>query len=210
MITILDYGVGNIKSLLNMYEYLGIEAVSSNSADVIADAEGIILPGVGSFDKAMNALQQLSIINGLEYAALERKVPVLGICLGMQIMARRSAEGKMSGLCWLDADVCRITTPESSGLKIPHMGWNEVLATRDSQLFERANKSERFYFVHSYHMVCDDLKDVLATTEYGEKICCAINKENIWGVQFHPEKSHRYGMNLLKSFAAMTQYKAAK
>jgi len=201
MITIVDYGVGNIHSLLNVYEYLGIDAQASCESSVIADAERLILPGVGAFDKAMYALSERNLIPALEYAANCRRIPVLGICLGMQLFARSSEEGKLPGLGWLSADVRRIKVRPELGLKIPHMGWGEITPTRSSQMFASGEQAERFYFVHGYHIVCDNSSDVLATVDHGDRITCAVNKKNIWGVQFHPEKSHCHGMKLLGAFA---------
>lgn len=201
MITIVDYGVGNIQAILNMFDYLGIEAQASTDVGVIAEADKLLLPGVGAFDKAMTALNSGGMVEALEYAVHQRRVPVLGICLGMQLLTRKSAEGSLAGLGWIDADVQRIQIQSALGLKVPHMGWSEVEPSRPSDLF--ASMSERFYFVHSYHVVCDEPTDVLATVDYGGKLCCAVNRDNIWGVQFHPEKSHRYGMRLLSNFAKL-------
>jgi imidazole glycerol-phosphate synthase subunit HisH len=189
VITIVDYGVGNIHSLLNMYEYLGIDAQACSEPNAIADAERLILPGVGAFDKAMHALSERNLIPALEYAVNYRFVPLLGICLGMQLLARSSEEGELPGLGWLSANVRRINVRFDLGLKVPHMGWSEVTLIKSSPLFLSEDQGERFYFVHGYHL------------EYGDHLCCAVNKKNIWGVQFHPEKSHRHGMKLLSAFA---------
>lgn len=203
MITIVDYGVGNIQALLNMLDHLGVEAQASAAPDAIATAEKLILPGVGAFDKAMMALNAGGLIPALEYAALQQRVPVLGICLGMQLLARHSAEGTLAGLGWIAADVRRIEVPHGSELKVPHMGWGEIEPIRLSPLFLLTGALERFYFVHGYHVVCEDPSDVLATVNYGQRLCCAVNRGNVWGVQFHPEKSHRFGMRLLSAFAAL-------
>jgi glutamine amidotransferase len=200
MITIVDYGVGNIGALLNMFDYLGVDAQASGDAITIENAKQLVLPGVGAYDTAINALELCSLTQPLNRAVLERRVPVLGVCLGMQLMARGSSEGRQAGLGWIDADVKRIKAPPGSSLKVPHVGWSEVNPSRPSKLF-RPDAGDRFYFVHSYHVVCDRTSDVLATVQYGSPLCCAIQKENIWGVQFHPEKSHRYGMRLLSAFA---------
>lgn len=203
MITIVDYGVGNIKAILNMFDYLSIEAQATNDVGLIAHAEKLLLPGVGAFDKAMTALNSGGLVEALEYAVHQQRVPVLGICLGMQLLARKSAEGSLPGLGWIDADVQRIEVPHGQGFKVPHMGWAEVEPSHPSSLFPLMGEGERFYFVHSYHVVCDDPTDVLATVNYGSTLCCAINRDNVWGVQFHPEKSHRFGMQLLSRFAKL-------
>jgi len=202
MITIVDYGVGNIQALLNIYDHLGIDAQASCEPQVIAEAQSLLLPGVGAFDKAMCALNDRCLIPALEHAVHKRCVPILGICLGMQLLARSSTEGKLSGLGWIAADVKRIEVVHDSGLKVPHMGWRDICPTRTSTLLS-AKEVEKYYFVHSYHVVCDDQNDVIATVDYGIKLCCAINRKNIWGVQFHPEKSHAYGMRLLKAFSEL-------
>ena len=203
MITIVDYGVGNIAALLNMYEYLGHEAEASADARNIAAADKLVLPGVGAFDKAMLTLRQRGLAAPLNEAVIERRVPVLGVCLGMQLLARRSDEGAEPGLGWIAADVRRIVAPAGSGLKVPHIGWAETRAPRTSELFSAAGQPERFYFVHGYHMVCDDARDVAAVIDYGSPMCCAVSHGNVHGVQFHPEKSHRFGMRLLESFALL-------
>jgi imidazole glycerol-phosphate synthase subunit HisH len=201
MITIVDYGVGNIGALLNMFDYLGIDAVASGDAGSIATAEVLVLPGVGAFDKAMTTLRARQLVEPLNAAVLKRRIPVLGVCLGMQLLARKSEEGIETGLGWIEADVQRITVSPSSGLKVPNIGWVDIRATRPSPLFDPSVVNERFYFDHGYHMVCDSDNDVSATIEYGDALCCAVSCGNICGVQFHPEKSHRFGMRLLQSFA---------
>lgn len=204
MITVVDYGVGNIGAILNMLEYLGIEAEARCNPSDIEHAEKLILPGVGAFDKAMSTLRSRGLIPSLDKAVLQRKVPVLGVCLGMQLLARRSEEGQEAGLGYIDADVRRITLPLESSLKVPHIGWMEIQPTQRSPLFDPTRQTERFYFDHGYHMVCDDAGDVSATIEYSARLCCAVGRGNVFGVQFHPEKSHRFGMRLLDSFGQMT------
>ena len=203
MITVVDYGVGNIGAILNMLDYLGIDAQASGDPDVLARADQLILPGVGAFDRAMSTLRTRKLIEPLSRAVLERKVPVMGVCLGMQLLARSSEEGNEVGLGWIEADVRRITLPEGSPLKVPHIGWMDVQPVHPSVLFDPCSATERFYFDHSYHVTCDQQEDISAVIDYGTPLCCAIQAGNVSGVQFHPEKSHRFGMRLLRSFAAL-------
>ena len=202
MITVVDYGVGNIGAILNMLDYLGIDAQASGEPGVLERADQLILPGVGAFDKAMSTLRSRQLIDPLNRAVLERKVPLMGVCLGMQLLARGSEEGNEAGLGWINADVHRIRLPEGSPLKVPHIGWMEVQPMRPSALFEPGLAAERFYFDHSYHVICDRQENVSAVIDYGMPLCCAVQAGNVSGVQFHPEKSHRFGMRLLRAFGA--------
>lgn len=201
MITILDYGVGNIDSLLNILDHIGIAAEASGDPDRIRGADRLILPGVGAFDKAMRTLGERGLTEPLREAATVRKVPMLGVCLGMQLLARSSEEGNLPGLGLIEADVVKI--PTDAKVKVPHMGWAIAEPTGESPLFPPSARGERFYFVHSYYMRCEREENVAATVEYGRRLTVAVSKENIQGVQFHPEKSHRFGMRLLKSFAEL-------
>jgi glutamine amidotransferase len=200
VITVVDYGVGNIGAVINMADYLGIDAEASGDPETIKNASKLILPGVGAFDRAMLTLQNRGLIDPLNEAVSKRQVPVLGICLGMQLLARRSDEGVQPGLGWIAADVHRIALPPQSSLKVPHIGWLEVKPARPSELFDPAVTNERFYFDHGYYVQCDDPQDVAATIDYGGEICCAVSSGNVSGVQFHPEKSHRFGMRVLEAF----------
>lgn len=201
MITIIDYGVGNIGALLNMFDYLAIDAEASGDPDVLLKARKIVLPGVGAFDRAMSQLRERRLIEPLNEAVLRRRTPVLGVCLGMQLMTRGSEEGIEPGLGWIDADVRRITVSAESELKVPHIGWTEIRPTRSSVLFDADAAGERFYFDHSYYVVCDRADDVAAVIDYDGELCCAVSAGHMSGVQFHPEKSHRFGMRLLSTFA---------
>lgn len=201
MITIVDYGVGNIGALTNMYDYLGIDAIATAEPERIAAASHLLLPGVGAFDKAMAELRARGLIGPLNHAVRERRTPLLGICLGMQLLARRSEEGQAEGLGWIDADVVRIPQPPGSSLKVPHMGWADIRVKHPSALFPSASGGERFYFAHSYHMICDRSEDMVATINYGSDLTCAVRSGNVHGAQFHPEKSHRFGMRVLQAFA---------
>lgn len=202
MIKIVNYGLGNVLALLNVYKRLNIPAVVVNTASDLVGASRVILPGVGAFDHAMKLLQLSGMRDVLDELVLSRGVPVLGICVGMQILANSSEEGAMSGLRWIAGSVRKLKNiDESQRLCLPHMGWNDVEPARASMLFEGLEKDARFYFLHSYHFACDSQATVLAETSYGTRFACAVYSENIYGVQFHPEKSHLYGTQLLKNFA---------
>jgi len=199
MISIVDYSVGNLNSVANMIRHVGGECCIAGDADEIASAEKLILPGVGAFDRGMEALRGSGIAEALSMAVLERKVPILGICLGMQLMTQRSEEGHLPGLGWLDAEVVKFCFPVGCKLKIPHMGWNTLSVVRDNPLI-LPEERQRFYFVHSYHVVCENQEDVVATCHYGYDFVAVFQRGNIWGGQFHPEKSHRFGMGVLRRF----------
>ncbi|CAB3880834.1 imidazole glycerol phosphate synthase subunit HisH [Achromobacter sp. SIMBA_011] len=201
MITVVDYGVGNIGALLNMFDYLGIDAQASGDADTIVNAQRLVLPGIGAFDKAMSTLNERNLVTSLNQAVLVKRTPVIGVCLGMQLLARRSDEGVLPGLGWIDADVRRIEVTPQSRLKVPHIGWADIRLASPSSLFPPVEETERFYFDHGYHMVCDNPADVAAVIDYENVLCCAVEHGNISGVQFHPEKSHRFGMRLLQNWA---------
>ena len=201
MITIVDYGMGNLGSIRNMLHRLGIEAVVTSRHDEIRLADKLILPGVGSFDEAVKNLRKLDLISPLNDKVQGAKTPVLGICLGMQLMANDSEEGVLPGLGWVDAHTRKILFSHSSTtFKIPHMGWNTVDIKRKSPLFNDPPGEQRFYFVHSYAVACNNHEDVVATTNYGYDFVSVLQRDNVLGVQFHPEKSHQYGMRLLKNF----------
>jgi imidazole glycerol-phosphate synthase subunit HisH len=202
MIVVVDYKMGNIGSILNMFKKIGISAISSSNSDQIEKAEKLILPGVGSFDAGMENLKRSGLIPTLNEKVIKKKTPILGICLGMQLFGTKSEEGGMSGLGWIDAETARFKFSEGQPyLKIPHMGWNNVILKRVSELYKDMPEDPRFYFVHSYHLVCNNEKEIVAKTFYGYEFASIVQKENIYGVQFHPEKSHKFGMKLLKNFA---------
>ncbi len=203
MIVIVDIGIGNLGAIRNMLRKVGADSkISSDTAD-IQSADKLILPGVGAFDHGMQALADSGLADPLNEQVLERRKPVLGICLGAQMLGRRSEEGSLPGLGWIDMDVIRF--PRESGLKVPHMGWNVVTPTNVGNeihpLFAGNDSEPRFYFVHSYYMSCDRDGDIAATCDYGRPFTAAVARDNIWGVQFHPEKSHRFGAALLRNFA---------
>lgn len=204
MVVIIDYGVGNLGSIQNMLRKVGCQAITSSDPDVIMNAPKLLLPGVGAFDAGMQCLTERGLKPVLNEYVISRKKPVLGICLGMQLMAASSDEGRIPGLGWIDAQVKRIR-PSDRSLKVPHMGWNQVRQIKDDPLLTNLNTGSRFYFVHSYHVECHNPEDVLLTTSYGGEFHSAFRHGNIWGFQFHPEKSHKFGMQLLKNFAELDQ-----
>lgn len=200
MITVLDYGVGNLASIVNMLRVAGAAVRASASPDDVRDADRLILPGVGHFDHGMRLLNASGLREVLDEAVFVQRKPVLGICLGAQMLGRRSEEGIEAGLGWIDMDVRRL--PEAPGIRVPHMGWNQASVRQESPLFAGMAADARFYFVHSFYMACDDDRSVVATTTHGSEFACAVRKDNIVGVQFHPEKSLRHGLALLRNFAA--------
>lgn len=204
MIAIINYGLGNLGSIKNMLTRLGFEAVITGDPQQMRAADKLILPGVGAFDSAMINLDRFGMIGVLNELVLDRKVPILGICLGMQILSRRSEEGTLPGLGWLDSETVRFRFDEGERkLKVPHMGWNEIEIKRNNPLLAETEGTLRFYFVHSYHMRCSDPADLLATSRHGIEFAAAVNRGNVWGMQFHPEKSHKFGLKVLKNFGEM-------
>ena len=202
MLVIVDYGLGNLASIQNMLKKAKELSVITSDPSIIQKATKIILPGVGSFDTGMKNLRARNLENVLTEKVLHEKVPTLGICLGMQMFTNRSEEGTEKGLGWIDAEAIRFQLPEGK-LKIPHMGWADLQLKKESFIFRGMEDEKRFYFVHSFHVRCNDPADVLATTHYGYDFDSAIAHENIVGVQFHPEKSHRFGLGVLKNFAQL-------
>lgn len=204
MIVIVDYGMGNLNSVKNMLKKIGVPALISSDPASIRSAEKLILPGVGAFDNGMKNLNEMGLTEPLNEAILVHKTPVIGICLGMQLMTRSSEEGISPGLGWIDGQTIRFKLPESSHLRVPNIGWNVLRMTQPHPLFEGLDESSRFYFVHSYHVCCNDSNDVIATTPYGIEFTSAFARENIMGVQFHPEKSLRFGFRVLQNFARLS------
>lgn len=204
MVTIVDYGVGNLASIANMARKAGTNCVVSGDPTVLSTAERLILPGVGAFDRAMAQLEERGLIPVLTERAMERRVPTLGLCLGMQLFGRGSEEGSRPGLGWIAADNRRFqfSAPTTTALKVPHMGWNYIEPAAPAALLERLPPEPRFYFVHSYHLHCDDPADVMCWTTYGYRFASGIHRGNLWGTQFHPEKSHAFGLALMKNFFA--------
>lgn len=197
MIVIVNYNMGNVGSVYNMIKKIGFEALITSNINEIEKAKKIILPGVGAFDNGIINLKKLGLIEILEYKVFKERVPILGICLGMQLMTKKSEEGELQGLSWIDSETKRFV---SDTYKIPHMGWNYVKIIKNSDLFSSEFSEWRFYFVHSYYVECYNKDDILTTTFYIHDFVSSFQRENIIGVQFHPEKSHKFGMMLLKNF----------
>lgn len=204
MIHVIDYGLGNVQAFVNMYKRLGIDAVTASGPDDLCNVTHLILPGVGSFDYAMSLLSASGMRDRLDELVLIEKVPVLGICVGMQMLAERSDEGISDGLGWIKGRVHDFSVIEKSSiLPLPHMGWNDVIPIENQPLFVGIEKDARFYFLHSYYFDAASPGSVAARAEYGITFDCAVNDINVFGVQFHPEKSHHWGAALLKNFAEL-------
>ena len=201
MLTIVDYGVGNLASIKNMLKKVGCDALISSNESEILSADKLILPGVGAFDTCANKLKESGLLSALNKKALEEKIPLLGICVGCQLLMEKSEEGIESGLGWIKGEVKKFDQQQMTGdLKIPHMGWTDVELNKPSLLFKNMYDEPRFYFVHSYYPAPINSDDVLMYANYGYKFAAAVERENIIGVQFHPEKSHKFGMKLLENF----------
>jgi glutamine amidotransferase len=206
VIVIIDYGMGNLGSVQNMLSRIAVASRISSDPKIIRTADKLILPGVGAFDNGVKNLNERDLISALEERVKTDGVPILGICLGAQLLTRRSEEGSLAGLGWVDAETVRFRFPVGNDhLKVPHMGWKEVAITRDNRLVTGFEETPRFYFVHSYHIRCNNQADITATACHGIEFTAALCQGNVMGVQFHPEKSHRFGMRVLKNFVEMTR-----
>ena len=203
VISVVSYGVGNVGSIFSMLRKIGAPAVDAATPSDIDQAEKIILPGIGAFDHGMETLDARGLVEPLRKRVTQDGVPILGICLGMQLLGQGSEEGVRPGLALIDGHCERFRSNGHPPLKIPHMGWKELRFSRSAPLLNELNAESRFYFVHSYHLVCDHMGDVLATAHYGIDFTAMVERANVWGAQFHPEKSHRFGMMLLQNFAAL-------
>ncbi len=204
MIAIIDYGLGNIGAFETVYKKLNIPVTIARTVSELKKASRLILPGVGTFDHAMQRLNKSGMRQFLDELVLQCRVPVLGVCVGMQMLAHSSEEGSLSGLGWIEGEVKKLK-PEKNFINtvLPHMGWNDIQPEPEikTSLFQGIESGARFYFLHSYYFQCQKRRDRLAVTDYGVKFTCAVNSENVFGVQFHPEKSHQNGIQLLENFA---------
>jgi glutamine amidotransferase len=201
MLTIINYKAGNVRSIQNMLKKIGYKSVISDTIDDIEKADKLILPGVGSFDYGMEQLENSGLIEILNKKVLADKTPILGICLGVQLMTKSSQEGTKNGLGWFDAQTVKFDKSNmQNGTKVPHMSWAEVDYNKNSKLFSGFSEVPRFYFVHSYHLTANNQNEILATANYGYDFVAALERENIIGTQFHPEKSHKFGMQILHNF----------
>lgn len=201
MIIVIDYGMGNAASIVKMVAKVGGEARISKCPEDVLAADKLILPGVGAFDLGMSGLRQSGLAEALNHRVVREKCPILGICLGVQLFCHGSEEGKLSGLGWIDAEVRRFSIQANSTLRIPHMSWNTVAPTPQGEsMFRAMDPRARYYFVHSYHLVCAQESDVAGYTIYGSRFAAAVVRHNIWGTQFHPEKSLSHGMRVMQNF----------
>ena len=203
MIAIIDYGVGNIKAFANIYKNLDMPYKVAKSVNDFEGVTKLILPGVGSFDHAMRSLQKSRMREKLDELVLNKKLPIIGICVGMQMLAKSSNEGKLNGLGWIDAKVKQFDKSKLVNTPLPHMGWNSLNIKGSQQIVSNLDSDPRFYFLHSYYFECKDKEDVVATATYGEEFECIVNHDNIYGIQCHPEKSHHNGIQLLKNFGEL-------
>ncbi|MEI7475328.1 MAG: imidazole glycerol phosphate synthase subunit HisH [bacterium] len=202
MIVIIDYGMGNLRSVYKAFKRLNIEATVSSATNDIKNAQKLILPGVGHFKNGMENLNKLGLIELLHTKVIEEKTPILGICLGMQLFTNHSQEGDVRGLGWINAETIKFNFNDlNNKLKIPHMGWNSINIQKESRIMSGLNNSSSFYFVHSYYVNCNDKNDILCKTNYGIEYTSAVEKNNITGMQFHPEKSHDEGLQIINNFA---------
>lgn len=200
MLVIVDYGMGNLFSVKNMIKYLGYDSMVSGDKKDILKADKLILPGVGNFGSAMHIIQESGMLDILNQKVLVDRVPILGICLGMQLLTEYSEEGACKGLGWIPGEVRKFDFGDVKDYKVPHMGWDYINIEHDSGLMNGVTKDSRYYFVHSYYVTCKDRENAVATTEYGVKFDSIIQKDNVVGTQFHPEKSHKFGMKILQNF----------
>ncbi len=205
MIAILDYGLGNLGSISNMLKVIGEKSIITSFKDEIDQTDGVILPGVGAFDAGMQKLNDMGLAETIKDYATSKK-PILGICLGMQLLGRKSEEGHLSGLNLIPFECVKFSFSDYTDLRIPHMGWDIVAIKRNHSLVHGLKGDQRYYFVHSYHAVCDSFDNVLMTCDYGYEFAASVVKGNIIGVQFHPEKSHDFGLQILNNFVMMCKH----
>ena len=204
MTCIIDYGAGNLGSIVNMFQKLGQPAIIASKKEEIENSDKLILPGVGNFDYGISKLRQSGLIEILNKKVLDEKIPILGICLGAQLMTKKSEEGVLPGFGWFDAEVKRFTFPiDQSNLRIPHMGWNYVNIKKETPLSEGLPAEPKYYFVHSYYIQANNPQDIFMTTNYGRDFVSALNYNNIYALQFHPEKSHKYGLKIFQNFLSL-------
>ena len=199
MIAIVDYGLGNVQAFKDVYNRLNLPVLIARSSKDLVDATKLILPGVGSFDYAITKLDESGMRKNIEDLVIDKQMPILGVCVGMQMLAKSSEEGKLKGLGWIDAIVKRFDT--TNDIILPHMGWNNVYPKFYDGLYKNTKEDLRFYFLHEYYFDAYEESEVEAIANYEGKYACSVRRGNIYGVQFHPEKSHHFGMQLLKNFA---------
>ena len=203
MIGIIDYGVGNIKAFANIYKSFNISFKIVRNISELDNVSKLILPGVGSFDHAMTSLQNSGMKDKLDDLVLEKKLPIIGICVGMQMLAKSSDEGVLEGLGWINGVVKKFDKSKIKNAPLPHLGWNTLNIEKQNKIFDNIEEDPRYYFLHSYYFECNNKEDVIATATYGERFECMVNHENIYGIQCHPEKSHHNGIQLLKNFGEL-------